>query len=285
MTQVSRFQSSAFRSSRFQDEASLLDLTDATVIKNGVRILDGLTLTIRTGEHTAIVGPNGAGKSTLINLLTEQDHPLAREDGVPPVRIFGSSRWDVFELRSQLGIVTSDLHHRFVNGNAAGSITGEKAVLSGFFATQGFVDDNSVTGEMRQMAAQVLSRLEAEHLAKKPLDEMSTGEARRILIGRALVTQPTALVLDEPTTGLDMVARDRFMRLVSRIALAGTTIVLVTHHVEEIIPEIEHVILLKSGRVAYSGPKKAMLTSDVLTDVYGAPVTLHEVDGYYFGRT
>ncbi len=265
-------------------DAPLLQLTDATVIKNGVRILDDLTLTIRTGEHTAIVGPNGAGKSTLINVLTEQDHALAREDDVPPVRIFGSSRWNVFELRSRLGIITSDLHHRFVNGNAAGNITGENAVLSGFFATQGFVDEDAVTDAMRETAARTLVRLEADHLVGKPLDEMSTGEARRILIARALVTEPTALILDEPTTGLDMVARHRFMKLVSSIAQNGTTIVLVTHHVEEIIPEIEHVILLKSGRVARAGPKKTTLTSEVLTEVYGAPVTLQEVNGYYFGR-
>src|SRR5262245_41296369 len=134
----------------------VLQLTDATVVKNGIRILDRLTLTIRRGEHTAIVGPNGAGKSTLINVLTEQDHALAPEgcDGeagaiVPPVQIFGQARWNVFELRSQLGIITADLHQRFVHGNSAGSISGERAVLSGFFATQGFIDDKLVTTTMR----------------------------------------------------------------------------------------------------------------------------------------
>ena len=262
----------------------LLQLTDATVVKNGVRVLDDLTLTIQAGEHTAIVGPNGAGKSTLINVLTEQDHALARDEGPPPVRILGHSRWNVFELRSKLGIITSDLHHRFVNGNAAGSITAERAVLSGFFATQGFVDPAAVDAAMRAKAAETLDRLEAAHLAGKPLDEMSTGEARRTLIARALVTDPLALILDEPTTGLDMVARHRFLKLVSRIAQSGTTIVLVTHHVEEIIPEIEHVILLKSGRVACSGPKQSTLTSDILSAVYDAPISLQRVDGYYYAR-
>jgi iron complex transport system ATP-binding protein len=268
----------------------VLQLTDATVVKNGVRILDGLTLTIRSGEHTAIVGPNGAGKSTLINVLTEQDHALAPEGGddpdprVPPVQIFGDARWNVFELRSRLGIITSDLHQRFVHGNSAGSISGERAVLSGFFATQGFVDDKMVTDAMREKAADALERMEAAHLVGKVLDEMSTGEARRVLIARALVTEPLALILDEPTTGLDVVARHRFLKLVSRIARGGTTIVLVTHHVEEIIPEIEHVILLKSGRIACAGPKRSVLTPAQLSAVYGAAIGLQEVEGYYYAR-
>jgi iron complex transport system ATP-binding protein len=261
---------------------AVLELTDATVMKNGVRILDGLTLRICAGEHTAIVGPNGAGKSTLMNVLTRQDYPLARENGVPPVQIFGSTTWNIFELRSRLGIVTSDLHHRFVNGNAAGSITGVQAVLSGFFATQGFVDEESLTDLMRDRAADILARMEADHLAPKPLDEMSTGEQRRVLIARALVMEPRALVLDEPTAGLDLVARYRFLQLVSRIAREGTTIVLVTHHVEEIIPEIERVILLKQGRVAFDGSKRSMLTSERLSSVYDAPIKLQEVSGYYY---
>jgi iron complex transport system ATP-binding protein len=273
-------------------ENPVLQLIDATVVKNGIRILDGLTLTIRRGEHTAIVGPNGAGKSTLINVLTEQDHALATdhesntgsESDVPPVQIFGSAQWNIFELRARLGIVTSDLHHRFVNGNSAGSISGEHAVLSGFFATQGFVEWKAVTARMRETAAETLERMEAGHLARKSLDEMSTGEARRVLIARALVPEPLALVLDEPTAGLDVVARHRFLKLVSRIARGGTTIVLVTHHVEEIIPEIEHVILLKSGRVACAGPKSSILTTATLSAVYEAPVALQVVDGYYYAR-
>src|SRR5262245_21717767 len=268
----------------------VLQLTDATVVKNGVRILDGLTLTIRSGEHTAIVGPNGAGKSTLINVLTEQDHALAPEGAddpdarVPPVRIFGDARWNVFELRSRLGIITSDLHQRFVHGNSAGSISGERAVLSGFFATQGFVDDKMVTDAMRQKAADALERMEAAHLVRKLLDEMSTGEARRVLIARALVTEPLALILDEPTTGLDVVARHRFMETVRGIAVSGTTIILITHHVEEVIPEIEKVLLLKDGRILDEGPKRAMLSAERLGALFGAAVAVSESGGYFHVR-
>jgi iron complex transport system ATP-binding protein len=262
----------------------ILELTDATVVKNGRRVLDGLTLSIRRGQHTAIVGPNGSGKTTLINVLTEQDHALAREDGEPPVRIFGESLMDLFELRLKLGIVTADLHQRFVAGNSAGNFSGEQAVLSGFFGTQGIVYPGSVTAGMKRSAARAIEDMEAAHLTRKPLDEMSTGEARRVLIARALVTAPTALVLDEPTTGLDMVSRQRFLDMIRKVARRGTTIVLVTHHVEEIIPEIEHVMLLRSGRIAFSGPKEEALTSAQLTPVYGAPVTVDEADGYYYAR-
>ena len=262
----------------------VLELLDATVVKNGCRILDRLSLTIVAGEHSAILGPNGAGKSTLINVLTRQDFALAR-DGAAPVRIFGADRWDLFDLRSRLGIVTSDLHTRFVSGNSAGPITGERAVLSGLLGTYGIVDPASVDAGMRRRAAEALERLHAGRLARKPMDRMSTGEARRVLIARALVTAPAALVLDEPTTGLDMVARDRFLDRIRDIARGGTTIVLVTHHVDEIIPEIDRVILLRDGRVAFSGSKRAALTGTQLTAAYGAPISVREIDGYYVGRT
>ena len=118
----------------------VLQLTNATVVRNGAAVLDAMSLTVRSGEHTAILGPNGSGKTTLINLLTLDAYPMASANGQPPaVQVFGRSRWNVFELRSQLGIVTADLHQRFVAGNCTGQISGEDAVVSGFFATQGFL--------------------------------------------------------------------------------------------------------------------------------------------------
>lgn len=262
----------------------ILELVDATVVKGGVRALDGLSLAIRAGEHTAIVGPNGSGKSTLINVLTREEYPLASGNGVPPVRIFGLDRWDVFELRSQLGIVSADLHQRFVEGHSAGRISGEDAVVSGFFATRGFLLYATVTGEMRRLALAALDRMEAAHLAGKMLNEMSTGEARRVLIARALVTDPRALVLDEPAAGLDVVARERFLERIGLLAGQGTTIVLVTHHVEEILPVVDRVVLLKAGRVAVDGPKRDVLTAEHLTGVFGAGVVVEESGGRYYLR-
>jgi iron complex transport system ATP-binding protein len=267
------------------DDDAVLQLTDATVVRNGTPILNGVSLTVRSGDHTAILGPNGAGKTTLINLLTLDLYPLARTNGGPAaVQVFGRERWNVFDLRSHLGIVTADLHQRFVAGNCAGQIRGLDAVVSGFFATQGFLRGHDVTDTMRDAAARALGEVEAGHLAEKMLDEMSTGEARRVLIARSLVMRPRALVLDEPTAALDVVARRRFLDVIRRIAQQGTTIVLVTHHVEEILPEIDHVVLLKGGRVAADGRKAAVLTSERLSDVFGAPVAVDVADGYYQTR-
>jgi iron complex transport system ATP-binding protein len=124
----------------------------------------------------------------------------------------------------------------------------------------------------------------AGHLARRWLDEISSGEARRVLLARALVTSPRALVLDEPTTGLDLVARHDFMERVRQIAREGTTLILITHHVDEIVPEIDRVILLREGRVAAAGPKRTVLTAERLSDLFNAPITLEEHDGYYYAR-
>ena len=210
----------------------LIEITDASVVLGTTRILDGLTLKIESREHTAILGPNGAGKSTLMKLLTLQLYPYASSNGAVPVRILGRERWDVQELRSRLGIVSSDLHDRFVHGNSNGVITGRDAVLSGFFASQGVFSYQRVTAAMRKAAAAALDSMGAGHLADATLDTMSTGEARRVLIARALVHGPQALVLDEPTRGLDVAAQYDFMERVRLLAQRGTTFILVTHHTD-----------------------------------------------------
>jgi iron complex transport system ATP-binding protein len=260
---------------------SLLELHGATVVLGGTRILDRLTLRIEAGEHTAILGPNGAGKSTFIKLLTLQHYPLPAENGMAPIRVMGRELWDVFALRSQMGIVSPDLHDRFVHGNSNGTISGLEAVLSGFFASQGVFAHHRVTEAMRQAALDALARVGAAHLAAATLDTMSTGEARRVMIARALAHHPRALVLDEPTRGLDLVARHEFLGRIRAIARQGTTILLVTHHVDEIIPEIGRVILLRRGRVAADGPKDAVLTTAELSRTFDAPLAVEQAGGYY----
>lgn len=262
----------------------LLELRDATVMKDGRPVLDRLTLTIHEGEHAAILGPNGAGKSMLVGLLTHHERAVPHDDGTPPVRVFGDHRWDVTSLRTRLGIVSSSLHQRFVAGNSEGRITGEAAVLSAFFASHGILRYGLVSADMRERTAAALTLVGAGHLAARHLHEMSGGEARRVMLARVLVTGPRVLVLDEPTTGLDLAARHEFMEHVRAVARAGTTLVLVTHHTEEIVPEIERVLLLKDGRVAGDGPTAQMLTAEHLGALFGAAVTIDRVGGYVYAR-
>jgi iron complex transport system ATP-binding protein len=262
----------------------IVELRHATVVKDGRRVLDDVSVTIEVGEHTAIIGPNGAGKSILVSLLTHQERPLAPADGVAPVRVFGEATWNIFDLRSQLGIVSSALHHHFVNGNSEGSISGEAAVLSAFLSSYGILRYGHVTDAMRRRAAAALAAAGASHLAGRMLDEMSSGEARRVLLARAFATSPRALLLDEPTTGLDMVARHAFMETVRSLARAGTTLVLITHHVEEIVPEITRVVLLRDGRIVADGPRSAVLTASRLSSLFDHPIVLDESGDYQYAR-
>jgi len=251
----------------------LIALRGASLVRGGATVLRDLTFEIRTGEHVAILGPNGSGKSSFIRLVTRQDYPLARER--PPMLILGQEAWDVFELRSHLGIVSADLHRAFTSGQAWGLTHGLEAVLSGFFASVGLFSHQKVTAAMRERALASLALADALHLAEKRLDGMSTGEARRILIARALAPDPGALLLDEPTTGLDLSARHRFLGTLSTLAGQGRTLILVTHHVEEILPEIDRVILLKEGSVFMDGPKKVVLRAGALSSLFGMPVRVH----------
>jgi len=258
---------------------------DATVVKDHARVLDSISLSIREGEHTAILGPNGAGKSSLIRLLAHLDYPLAHEDGTPPLLILGEELWNVFELRSLLGIVSADLQNSILTGTLRGRTRGLEAVIAGFFASYGVFRHHQITPVMRIRAHQALELMEAGHLADSFIEAMSTGEVRRIMIARALVPEPRALLLDEPTTGLDLMVRHRFLGTLRSLAHHGKTIILVTHHIEEIFPEINRVILLNHGRVLQDGAKAEVLTSAHLSAMFEGPVTVQECGGYYLARS
>ena len=262
----------------------ILELRHASVVRGHARVLDRLTLTIHRGEHVAIVGPNGAGKSSLIRLLTLEDYPLATDGEEPPLRLFGRVRWDAAELRARMGIVSADVHERFTDGPWVGQVPGIDVVLSGFFASRGVFQHHEVSEQMREQARDALIRVGGLHLAASRLDRLSTGEARRVLIARALVRTPEALVLDEPTTGLDVVARHRFMERVRHVAREGTTVLLVTQHIDEIFPEIRRVIVLNEGRIIDDGPKDKVLRGVALPLAFGGSLRVICEDGYYYVR-
>ena len=261
-----------------------MEIAGATLVRGRTRVLDDVSLTIACGEHTAILGPNGAGKTSLMRLVTLEDRARAPENGAPPLRLFGRSSWDITELRTRLGVVTGDLDAGFGLGTSGGRVSGLDAAVSGLLGSHGVFAHHQVTDAMREQGRSALARVDAPHLAAKPLNEMSAGERRRVLIARALVTRPAALLLDEPTTGLDLVARHRFMETVRRLAREGTTVILVTHHIDEIIPETRRVVLLRRGRVDFSGPPGEALTAGRLGALFGAPLAVERAGGYYHVR-
>lgn len=255
----------------------LIELDRATVVRGDAAVLHALSLRIVAGQHTAILGPNGCGKSTFIKLINRELYPLARE-GESPVKVMGRDRWNVNELRTQLGVVTGDLGRDLLEMPGLGV---EDAVLTGCFATLMLHPDVEITAWQRQSAHEALARVGATALAPRQYAELSTGEMRRVLIARALVNRPQALLLDEPTTGLDLVAQQRFIGLLRELARQGITLVLVTHHIEEIVPEIGRVILLREGRVLADGGRADVLTSELLSQAYGGPLRVRQEGDAY----
>ncbi len=252
----------------------LIEFRNVDVMRGSKRVLGQLNLRIEAGEHVAILGPNGCGKSTFIKSITRECYPQASPRS--HLRIMGRDRWNIFELRGLLGIVSNDLLNTSTH-----DVTGGEAVLSGFFGSIGIWPNHTVTPEMRAKAEEVLQRLEVPHLADRFVTGMSSGEHRRIMIGRALVHEPKALLLDEPSTSLDLFAQHELREILRKLAQSGTGILLVTHHLSDVIPEIERVILMKSGGIFADGPKSEMFREERLSALFGLAVTLEQRDGYY----
>ena len=253
----------------------LLDIGDASVVRGKRHLLDGLSLTVQAGQHTAILGPNGSGKSTLVKLITRQLYPLAGAH----VSIFGHDRWNVTELRSLMGIVSSAMQLDF---DANPPLEVFDCVVSGFFAARG-VWKHAVTDDMKTRSHEALVQAGAGQLIGRDMSTLSTGEARRVLIARALVHRPRALLLDEPCAGLDPAARRLFLEGLRNLA-ATTTLIMVTHHIEEILPEMGHIVMLRDGRVLREGDKAELLTGGHLTELFGMSVDVQTRGDWYHAR-
>jgi iron complex transport system ATP-binding protein len=253
----------------------LLALSHVTVMRGEHPALQDITLRVDSGEHVCILGPNGCGKSTLIKTITRECYPLANKGS--SISILGRERWNIFELRSLLGIVSPDLL-----ASCTGDATGRDVVLSGFFSSTRIFPHHAPNPELLEKTEAALTRLGIAHLAERPVAQMSSGEAKRTLIARALVHEPQTLLFDEPSNALDIGAQMQLRDTMRQLAKGGLGILLVTHHVSEIIPEIERVVLLREGRVMADGAKDQILTADQLSSLFNTKVELARRDGYVY---
>lgn len=252
----------------------LVELANVTVVRGCRPALDGLTLSIPCGQSAAVLGPNGAGKSTLLRMLNGEFRPV-RRPGVR-MRLLGRERWNVFDIRRQFGVVSHELqvnHH--------GWHSGLDVVCSGFFASIGVYRHHGLTAEQRLLAVATATTQGAGNLLERRFDSLSSGEQRRLLLARALVHNPHTLLLDEPAAGLDLRAASGLMRRLRALASEGTTLIIVTHRVDEIPPEVKRVVLLKAGRILADGKKRDVLTSASLSRLFATGLEVVERGGFY----
>lgn len=252
----------------------IIDIQNCSAYRGSTSVFSGLSLRIDQGQHTVILGPNGAGKTTFLKLLTQEIRPVVEPDSF--VRLFGMERWNVWNLRKRMGIISEDLQNEYLPG-----ATGEHVILSGFYSSIDIAPYHTFSDTQLKQVRSVMKELGIHDLRNKKFGQMSTGQKRRFLLGRALIHDPQVLILDEPTSGLDLKAIHTYLQHIHSLMRAGKTVIMVTHHIYEIPPEIQRIVLLKNGRVMKDGPKKDMLTSETLSELYETPLQVVHSQGYY----
>jgi iron complex transport system ATP-binding protein len=257
-----------------QTSPPLIEMRRVTVRREGRNALDRVDLQIHEGERVAILGANGSGKSTLLKLITRELYPHPSSEAF---RILGRDRWEVVKLRGTLGIVSNDLQ-----ANLAPHLTAVAAVVTGFTGHVDAYREDFATDRVER-SLQALAEAGASHLADRRIETLSSGEARRVLLARALAHDPPTLLLDEPSTSLDLAAAHALMKTVAGLVHSGRGLVLVTHHLEEILPEISRVVLLRQGQIVADGPREAVMTAENLSETFGVRVELHG-NGPYHAR-
>lgn len=253
---------------------NIIELQNITVFQESNKVFDDFSLTIDESQSTVILGPNGSGKTTLLKLLNRELYIVESEGS--SIKIFDKERWNVQELRSNLGVVSPHLQNNY-SSNALGFYV----VLSGFYSSDGIWKHQNFDDQKLDRAKEVMELLSISSLKDRKFSSMSTGEQRKFLLARSLVNDPAVLVFDEPTSGLDISTCFQYLEIMRELMSMGKKVVLVTHHVHEIPPEISRVILLKGGKVIMDGNKDEILTNTNLTNLFDWPIKLIKENGYY----
>lgn len=259
---------------------AIVELEHVSAARDGETVLHDVSLRIDQGEHVVLLGPNGCGKSTLLKILTCELYPLAKPE--TRVNIFGRGRWDLTELRRRMGVVSAELP-----GKPTLSTSGLDAILTGFFSSSTLWPNLTVTAAMRSRAEEILVQVGAQALRNKLVGAMSAGQQRRIMIGRAMAGttgEVQVLLLDEPSNALDLAAQYELRETMRALAQAGTAILLVTHQVADILPEMTRVLMMRGGRLVADGSKNDLLTSERMSELFGRALRVDESDGIYFAR-
>ncbi len=258
------------------DHQSVIELSKVSVCKDEKTILKDVSWRVRKGEHWAVLGANGSGKTMMLKTVTGYLWPSKGTVSVLGSQ-FGSV--DLRALRKRIGWVSSALQENLPRDERSIDV-----VLSGKFASLGLWDRYSKKDQ--RQAHSLLSLVDCEEVEFRRFGTLSQGEQQKVLIARALMPRPALLILDEPCVGLDPNAREEVLETIQQMSShpEKPTIVLVTHHTEEIIPAITHVLVLKSGRVLTQGLKQEILTGSILSEAFGRPMQITSKDGRFWAQ-
>ncbi len=252
----------------------IIEFTNLTVFRGERRVFANLSLSVLAGECVAVIGPNGSGKTTLLKLLSREIYPVVHEKA--SLRLFGEEQINIWQLREKVGFVSPEFQNQYET-----LATGYEVVLSAFFGSVGLYKHHDATDEQRQKADEALEALGLTELRNKQFLKLSSGQQRRLLLARAMVHKPELLVFDEPTNNLDISGAFHLIEDMRLLAKRGVSIVLVTHHIHEIIPEIGRVVGLYDGRIQFDGPKESIITSQNMSALFKIPLHVSQHKGYF----
>lgn len=252
----------------------IIDIQNAHVMRGNKKVFQGLNLSITEGERVAVLGPNGSGKTTLVKLITRELYPIATSDSY--IALFGDVHVNIWDLREKIGVVSNEFQNRYET-----LASGLDVVMSAFFGSVGIHGHHHVTEAQKVEALNWMRDFHIADLADAPFLQLSSGQQRRLLLARATIHKPKALILDEPTNSLDVKASFHILSDLQQFADKGVSLLLITHHIQEIIPDIERVILLKHGKIIFDGRKEEALTSKRLSNCFDTSLRVIRENDFY----